>query len=225
VLPTAALGDSLPDWGKILWEQGGRLTAADEEIRKTTRRWKNDSAVTDKPYYTIVQGPVFTENPSPTHLVHDFPGNIPSGATGVTFNMWFQPLMINQTDCMIFMFYGGQCNVSGCNKPFAVHDAHLKRGPGCAQGSCTQARDLWDAGCPDSCLYVNLQFCSFWNSARAGRINIINTYGSPDAAYTWENGGVWREDDPEQRVMDEKNFASRASAPALTPLAWRMLVQ
>ena len=172
MLPTAALGDSLPDWGKILWEQGGRLTAADEEIRKTTRRWKNDSAVTDKPYYTIVQGPIFNENPSPTHLVHDFPHDIPSDASGVTFNMWFQPLMINQTDLLTIMYYGGQCNVSGCNKPFVVHDAHLKRGPGCVQesgvgarengsgtGSCTQARNFWDEGCPDSCLFVQLNFC------------------------------------------------------------------
>jgi hypothetical protein len=223
VLPTAALGDSLPDWGKMLWEQGGRLTAEDEEIRKTTRSWKTDSAVTDKPYYTIVQGPIFTENPSPTHLVHDFPGNIPSGAPGVTFNMWFQPLNINQTDCMMFVYYGGQCNVSGCNKPFAVHDTHWKRGPGCAQGACTQERNFFDTGCPDSCLYVNVMFCSYFNSGRAGRINIINTYGSPDAAYTMENGGVWREDDPTQRVLDEKNFASRNSAPYLTPNAWRML--
>ena len=82
VLPTAAMSDTLPPWGKILWEQGGRLTAADEENRKANRRWKNDSAVTDKQYYTIMQGPIFNENPSPMHLVHDFPHDIPSGVRG-----------------------------------------------------------------------------------------------------------------------------------------------
>ena len=137
VLPTAALGDTLPPWGKLLWEQGGRLTATDEETRKANRMWKNDSAVTDKPYYTVMQGPIFNENPSPMHLVHDFPGDIPSEARGVTFNMWFQPLMINQTDSFFFAYYGGRCNVSGCKKPFVVHDSHLKRGPGCAAGIAT----------------------------------------------------------------------------------------
>ena len=82
MLPTAAMSDTLPPWGKILWEQGGRLTAADEENRKANRRWKNDSAVTDKQYYTIMQGPIFNENPSPMHLVHDFPHDIPSGVRG-----------------------------------------------------------------------------------------------------------------------------------------------
>jgi len=168
-------------------------------------------------YYTIVEGPIFNENPSPMNLVHDFPFDVPNNAPGVTFNCWFQPLMINQSDCMNFMFYGGKCNVSGCNKPFVVHDSHLKRAP------ATQRRNFFDKKCPDDCLFVNYQGCSWWNSGAAGKINTGRARALEQGVYVSENGGVWDPEDPDKATLDEKFYASRMSAPSLSPLVWRMM--
>jgi len=218
VLPNARMGIDLPKWGQLLWQKGGSKTAADEEIRKKHRTWKNDSKVSSKAFYTIVQGPIFNENPSPMNLIHDFPFDVPNNSPGVTFNFWFQPLMIDQADCVNFMFYGGKCNVSGCDKPFAVHDSHLKRAPE------KQRRNFFDTNCPIDCLFVNYQGCSWWNSGAAGRINTgSRARALEQGVYVSENGGVWDPEDPNKATLDEKFYASRMSAPSLSPLAWRMI--
>jgi len=202
----------------MLWEGADFKTAEYEGSRKKQRTWKNDTKVSSKPYFTIVEGPIFNENLSPMNLVHDFLYDVPNNAPGVTFNFWFQSLMINQSDCMNFMFNGGKCKVSGCNKPFAVHDSHLKRAP------ATQRRNFFDTNCPDDCLFVNYQGCSWWNSGAAGRINTgYRARALEQGVLVSENGGIWDPEDLDKATLDEKFYASRMSAPSLSPLAWRMM--
>lgn len=108
VLPSSLRGSLLPKYGQLLWGKGGEQNATTENMRKSSRAWRNDTS--QKSYYPIVQGPVFTDSSIPD-LVHDFPFEIPDNAPGLTISGWFQPLRVDRSDSFGFSFFGGKCEV------------------------------------------------------------------------------------------------------------------
>ena len=183
---TQAQGNLLSEFGKKVWEAGGRQTWATEEARRAAATWRSDNV---HQFWPILQGPIFA-----THNLHlnisRFPHSIPAASEGFTFSFWQQQLEVNRSDDVRVYFRSGSC--SSCT--IATAPCHTSN-PSWETASCF---DEVDASCPDDCVQIMCRNLGFWVQFQLKHVK------TGENVWIGDNPGVWEEDNPDQRVTDER---------------------
>jgi hypothetical protein len=139
---TASQGDLLSEYGKKVWEAGGRKTSAWEEARRG-RTWRNDGTHN---FWPMMQGPIFMAKDS--NISTDLSAmTIPTDSQGLTLNFWCQQLEVNRSDAISVFVYSascGQCSTWSHSHP------------------CVAAQNCKDPTCPDDCAQFRLSTYGSW---------------------------------------------------------------